>query len=531
MTAYVTPILSCSGISKRFGEVQANQAVSLELKAGKIHALLGENGAGKSTLLSILSGSYQPDCGEIRLNGAPVHFTKPAQALRAGVGIVHQRFLLVHELSIAENILLGLERSIARNYTPAKLTKLIDDYGFNLNLSQLAGELSMGEKQCVEILKLLVRKANILLFDEPTAVLPSPAIEVFFQTLNRLRSNGKAIAITSHKLDEVMLMADTITVMRRGAIVAAELDSQLISGPEELAELMVGGSIPSPISNAEHDKRANDRSDLLPVIEVSNFSAQFQDRYRAFKELNFSIKWGEIFAVVGVSGNGQEELADVLAGVNQAEIGTVRFQGRTYAAEDWKPSRSEVAYVPEDRYGMGTIAEMSLVENYLLTRQNMSGNGLLLDFNKARKRVMQGIESFSISGARPGTPAGKLSGGNLQKFLLFRELDQHAPLFIASNPTQGLDVLAAADIRNELQTLKQESAILLFTTNLDEALLLADSIAVMYRGRLTLAASQRQKRRDQAADSILRRHIGLLMAGVREDGSKLYATHDGYKKR
>lgn len=522
-----TPLLACNGITKRFGPVLANSDVSFALEQGKIHALLGENGAGKSTLLSILAGCYQPDSGEIRLKGAPVRFSTPAQALQAGVGIVHQRFLLVEALSVAENILLGLNRRTVRRYPPKRLQNLLREYGFQLDLSQQVSELSMGEKQCVEILKLLVREANVLLFDEPTAVLPSPAIQVLFATLNRLRAKGKAIALTSHKLDEVLLMADTITVMRQGAVVAPQLEARTVTGPEELAALMVGGSAPAPLPGAESNGHGQHSSGPSSVLELDDFSACVYDGYRAFKELRFSIQWGEIFCVVGVSGNGQEQLANVLAGVYQAEHGTVRFQGRTYKARDWKPARWEVAYVPEDRYAMGTIPDMSLAENYLLTRMDASGKGPLLDMKGARRRVAQGIADFAIAGATPNTPARKLSGGNLQKFLLFRELDQHAPLFIAANPTQGLDVLAAADIRSALVAMKEECAILLFTADLDEALLLADRVAVMYRGRLKLAAAHRKDRENPAAAAALRRRIGLFMAGIREDGSKMNVTHNG----
>ena len=446
-------------------------------------------------------------------------FSKPARALVAGVGIVHQRFLLVEEFSIAENILLGLDRKARRKFPPAKLKQLLEEYGFTLNLSQMAGELSMGEKQCVEILKLLVREVNVLLFDEPTAVLPGPAIEVLFETLNRLRSRGKAIVFTSHKLDEVLLMADEITVMRKGKVVSEHLDAERIANPDQLATLMVGGDLPAVATDSCPPDCPERPANQIPVIELSNFTATVYDRYCPFQEVSFSILWGEIFCIVGVSGNGQEQLADAVAGVYPADFGKVRFQGETFAARDWRPKRFEVAYVPEDRHAMGTIPDMSLTENYLLTRHNLDSQGLLLDMTKARQRVRQGIESFAIAGATPETAAGSLSGGNLQKFLLFRELDHHAPLFVAATPTQGLDVLATTDIRNELLALKQKSAVLLFTSDLEEALLLADSIGVMFRGQLTLAVKDRKNRQNPEAVIQLRHHLGLLMAGARQNDS------------
>ena len=484
------PLLACRGLTKRFGAFTANDAVDLDLYAGRVHALLGENGAGKSTLMHMLSGRYRPDSGSILLSGRPVRFASPAQSLRRGIGMVHQRFLLVEPMSVAENLSLALGRLLSA----AEVRDLSERFGVAVDPGRLVEDLSMGERQRVEILKLLARDASVLILDEPASVLVPEEARELFALLRTLAQAGRAVVFISHKLEEIGRTADEVTVLRRGRVVARGLAPAADLDPAELARLMTGSALP------EHGQPA--RPEPGGVVFAATGLAGGEGT--GFRDVDLSLRRGEILAVVGVAGNGQEALAAALGGVRPFAAGEIIFEGRALSARRWASQRESVAYVPEDRHGRATAPDLDLVDNYLLT--SSCGTGLLPDFGEAARRVRQAIEEFRIAAPGPGIKARQLSGGNLQKFILARELDREAPLLVAEQPTQGLDVAALAEIQAALRKAAADRAVILFTGDPEEALALGSRVAVMYRGRLTLCP-------DPAGPGALDR-LGRLMAGL-----------------
>ncbi len=498
------PLLSCRGVSKRFGEVWANRGVDLEVRSGETLALLGENGAGKSTLMSILAGRYRPDEGEIRVKGEPVSFASPADALARGIGMVYQRFMLVEPLSVAENLLLAA-RGRGRRETPksirAEMADLSARYGLAVDPGRRVASLSMGERQRVEIMKLLVQSAEMLIFDEPTAVLAQPEVDGFFKVLARLRDDGRGVVFITHKLEEVLASADRIAILRRGRIMAT-LAPEQVESRRELARLMVGREFVLKV----------DKPEIAPgelVLEAAGLRGQAAAGRPGFEDVVLSVRRGEILSIVGVAGNGQSELALALAGLAPFGAGDLRFLGRSYTPREWLHTKSKVAYVPEDRHHLGSVPSMDLAENFLLTRPEAAG-GFWLDRRRMTAEAEQAVRDFGIRASSMTMPAGQLSGGNLQKLILARELARDPALFIAESPTQGLDVGATEDIWAQLIKLRERAAIILFTGDLREALSLSDRIAVIFRGRILDVVSARD------AEAVAR--IGLLMAG--SDGTQ-----------
>jgi simple sugar transport system ATP-binding protein len=500
MTLSAPPVLTLNSLSKRFGEVYANRAVSWTLQAGRIYALLGENGAGKSTLMSILSGRYQPDSGEIQLKGRPVRFQSPAQALEMGIGMVYQRFMLVESLTVTENILLrGGAIRLRANQDIRHIRELAERYGLAVKPEMIVRDLSMGERQRVEILKLLHRQADILIFDEPTAVLTHTEIEGLFAIFRRLKAEGKTIIFITHKLEEVMTVADDIAVMRRGRMVS-QLSADKVRSRHDLARLMVGREV---ILNV--DKPPVTVGDA--VITASGLTGPAGISRPAFQDVDFDVRRGEIFTITGVAGNGQEALVASLAGLAPLGGGTVTFGNRTFPAAQWhKRPAGGMAYIPEDRDRTGSIGAFSLVENYILTQLNAFGGSFLVDRHQAEQKTTEAVASFQIRGGGIRVPAGHLSGGNLQKLILARELSRRPDLLIAEQPTQGLDVQATEDVWQALLRQRETSGVLMITGDLKEALSLSDRIAVMFRGRILDIVSARD------ASDIDR--IKLLMAGI-----------------
>ncbi|MBC2733716.1 MAG: ABC transporter ATP-binding protein [Desulfobacteraceae bacterium] len=500
MTVSVPPVLTLNSLSKRFGDVYANRAVSWTLQAGRIYALLGENGAGKSTLMSILSGRYQPDSGGIQLKGRPVHFQSPAQALEMGIGMVYQRFMLVDSLTVTENILLrGGPIHLRANQDIRHIRELAERYGLAVKPEMTVRDLSMGERQRVEILKLLHRRADILIFDEPTAVLTHTEIEGLFAVFRRLRAEGKTIIFITHKLEEVMAVADDIAVMRRGRMVS-QLPADKVRSRHDLARLMVGREV---ILNV--DKPPVTVGD--PVMTASGLTGPAGTSRPAFQDIDFDVRRGEIFTITGVAGNGQEALVAALAGLAPLDGGTVTFGNHTYSAARWRQRpASGMAYIPEDRDRTGSIGAFSLVENYILTQLNAFGRSFLVDRHQAEQKTAEAVARFQIRGGGILGPAGHLSGGNLQKLILARELSRRPDLLIAEQPTQGLDVQATEDVWQALLRQRKTSAVLMVTGDLKEALSLSDRIAVMFRGRILDIVSAR--------DTADIDRIKLLMAGI-----------------
>ena len=502
MTASTPPALVLNAISKHFGDVRANRNVNWTLQAGRIYALLGENGAGKSTLMSILAGRYQPDSGHIHLKGRAVHFHSPAQALERGIGMVYQRFMLVESLTVAENILLRGGAIRPRNAREIqRIRELAEHYGLAVKPEATVRDLSMGERQRVEILKLLHRQADILILDEPTAVLTHAEIDSLFAVLQRLKAEGKTIIFITHKLEEVMTVADDIAVMRRGRMVS-QLAADRVQSRHDLARLMVGREVilnvdKPPVTIGE------------PVLSADGLSGTAGTGRPAFQDIRFDVRRGEIFTITGVAGNGQEALVAALTGFAPLAGGVITFSDRTYTATQWaRRSASGMAYIPEDRDRTGAIETFSLVENFMLTRLDTFARSFLVNRRGAEQATVDAMARFSIRGSDIQGQAGHLSGGNLQKLILARELSRRPELLIAEQPTQGLDVQATEEVWQALLKQRETSAVLMVTGDLKEALSLSDRIAVMFRGRILDTVAARD-----AADID---RIKLLMAGLGE---------------
>jgi simple sugar transport system ATP-binding protein len=501
-------VLQLKGITKRFGSLVANDHITLDIHAGTIHALLGENGAGKSTLMSVLSGRYQPDEGEIVLNNETVRFSSPSQALARGIGMVYQRFMLIEPMSVVENIVLGTSSdSPLLNLKGAarRIRQLSEQYGLAVDPDARIADLSMGERQRVEILKLLFRNAEILIFDEPTAILTPPEITTFFKTLKKLAERGHPIVFITHKLDEVMQLADRISIMRRGKMITHILPQQIRS-KRELARLMVGREIVLKV----------DKKDIAPgepVLAVKGLKGINEEGRTVFDKIDLEVRKGEILAITGVAGNGQEALIAALAGLVPFHQGSITWEGQTYTSQTWdKACRNNLAYIPEDRHTTGSIGTMNLAENYMLTRISEFSKGPFVQSAGARSMATKALATYNIrTPIGIDSKAGQLSGGNLQKIILARELEKHPRLIIAEQPTQGLDIGATEEVWQTLIAQRENAGVLLVSGDLKEVLSLADRIAVMFRGRMLEIISSND------TDGISR--IGLLMAGTSEKSS------------
>ena len=513
--------LCMRGVTKRFGDVLANDAVSLELRTGEVLALLGENGAGKSTLVSILFGHYVADAGTIEVDGRALPPGQPKAALAAGIGMVHQHFTLADNLSVLDNVMLGTEPLwqpfSRRQQAHARLLDAAARFGLQVNPEARVGELSVGERQRVEILKALVRGAKILILDEPTAVLTPQEARALFATLKKMVAQGMAILFISHKLDEVRAVSNRIAVLRAGKLVASFDDANAASA-HELAQAMVGRHVDAVARDAVHAAPAASRV----VCTLRNASVARGGERPALARVNLDVHGGEVLAIAGVAGNGQRTLADLLSGLVPLQNGTLEIAGRALAADPRAFVRAGVARIPEDRQSVGAIGELSLWENAVLERyaSRRFATWGVLRTAKARDHARTIVERFDVRGAGAlglDAPARALSGGNLQKLILGRALTgAHAScpavrraafppggtgpqaqgcthdretvplLIVAHQPTWGLDVGAVADLhRRLLDACAAGAGVLLISEDLDEILALADRIAVMARGHLT----------------------------------------------
>ena len=497
------PVISLRGLAKRFGPVWANREVDLDLYSGRVHALLGENGAGKSTLMSILAGRYSADDGTVIMHGREVSFNSPAKALDHGVGMVYQRFMLIESMTVAENLALTVGRKYGRQGVDHEIRQTAEQYGLAVDPEKRIFELSMGERQRVEIIKLLMLDAEVLIFDEPTSVLTPPEVDALFTVIDRLRSEGKTIVLITHKLEEVLKLADDISIMRRGRLVISEpIDARQMSR-QQLARLMVGRDVVLRVDKKEVAVGET-------VLALEGFSGDSYVGGPSFSDVTFEIKKGEIFSIIGVAGNGQAGLVSAIAGLTRAKAGTITFAGATYTAREWgMAGAGEIAYVPEDRYQSGSIASMSIADNFGLTRLQSYKRGfagMLLDREKMAADGARAIREHNIVVESGEYRAGTLSGGNLQKVILARELSRNAKLFIAEQPTQGLDISATEDIWQALLECREKAGVLLVTGDLKEVLSLSDRIGVIFNGRLLEVID--------AHDSDQVDRVGLLMAGV-----------------
>ena len=506
------PALEMRGITKRYPSVVANDHVDLVVRPGEIHALLGENGAGKSTLMNILYGLARPDEGEILLDGTPVRIADPADAIARGISMVHQHFMLVPVLTVAENILLGEETManpvfIDRNEARRRIVELGRRFGFEIDPDARVGSLSVGWQQRVEILKALYRDARILVLDEPTAVLTPQETDEIFGVLKRLAAEGRSIIFISHKLYEVLEIADRITVMRRGRVVGERLPQE--TDEDDLAELMVGREVQLTVDRGE--SHPGD-----PLLRVGNLSVRDDRGNDAVRDVTFDIRAGEILGIAGVAGNGQDELVQALIGLRKPTSGTVRLSGR--AVTGWSPrdmNEAGVTYVPADRHRFGLVLPFTIADNLALTRYYRApyAHGVWRDDGAIEAAATRAISEFDIRVPSPVSRAATLSGGNQQKVVIAREFAGEPRLLILDQPTRGLDVGSIEFIhRQAIAKRDAGAAILLVSAELDEVLELSDRIAVMFRGAIVGVRDGRTADKNE---------IGVLMAtgGLNRDAT------------
>ncbi|WP_435153299.1 ABC transporter ATP-binding protein [Haladaptatus sp. DFWS20] len=493
------------GITKRFPGVIANDDVDLSVESGSIHALLGENGAGKTTLMNVLYGLYQPTEGQVVVDGDPREFDSPRNAIEAGIGMIHQHFMLVDTLTIAENIVLGNEPrkwgglAMDEDRAVREVRELSEKYGFDVDPNALVEDVSVGVQQRVEILKALYRGADVLILDEPTAVLTPQEIDDLLSVLDELTAQGKSIIFITHKLGEAMDAADRITVLRDGKNVGSVSTDGTTR--EELAELMVGREV-----LLETDKSASDPGET--VLSVSDLRMTDERDVVQVDDVAFEIREGEVFGIAGVDGNGQSEVIESITGLNAPDEGRIDFLGSN-VTETSRRSRidSGMAYIPEDRHEQGLVMEFDLVENGLLGSQRTRpfSNDGRIDWDRTRTHAEDIIEEYDVRPPNADATAESLSGGNQQKFIVGREFARDPSLVVAAHPTRGVDVGSIEFIHDRLLDLRAEGkAILLVSSKLDEVQQLSDRLAVMYEGEIMDVVDP---------DRVTEEELGLLMAG------------------
>ena len=494
--------LSAHHIFKRFPGVLANDDVDFDVRPGEVHTLLGENGAGKSTLAAILCGLYQPDSGHLERNGKPMHLPSPRAGLHHGIAMVHQHFRLVDRFSVSENVILGsrdLDYRLNRKLINDKVAAVAESYGLPIDPTAVVGELSVGQRQRVEIVKALYQGAEILLLDEPTAVLVPDEVEKLFDNVHAMTKAGKSIVFISHKLGEVVAISDRVTVLRNGRV-TGHVSGKGTADTRELARLMVGRDIELNPQRATHPIGHE-------VLQIRNLTLTVND-VDVLQDISFNIHEGEMVGIAGVAGNGQRELADTIAGLISPTSGSITIGGAM--ATDRGPIQARemgLAYVPEDRLGMGLVPSMSILDNLLLTRDRQ----VLVDRASVRPEATRLIDQFEIKANGPDHLARKLSGGNAQKVLLARELSggrTATKLLVVCSPTRGLDVGAIETVRRLLNDARSAGqAILLISEDLDEVMSLADRILVLYSGRIV---------HETPGESAKLSLVGAAMAGVHE---------------
>jgi simple sugar transport system ATP-binding protein len=492
-------LLELKNITKRFPGVVANDGVSLEVYPGEVLALLGENGAGKSTLVSILYGLYRPDEGEILVEGRPARIGSPMDALRLGIGLVPQHPTLVNRHTVAENLALGIGSPLlpAQRIVPL-VERMAQGYGLQIDPRARVYQLSPGEKQRVEIVRALLRGAKVLILDEPTSVLTPQEAEALFRVMRELRAAGKSLVFISHKLEEVLSIADRCTVLRRGRVVGSLPKEE--ASKARLAELMVGRTV-----SFERKRQAAQVGDV--VLEVEQLEARSSRNLPALRGVSFALHRGEILGIAGVAGNGQSELVEVLAGLRNPTAGSLRLLGQPLPAHPARLFELGVAHIPEDRIHMGTVPSMSVAENLALRTFDRPplARGALLDPAAFLAQAEARVREYAIATPSLRTPSRLLSGGNIQKVILARELAGQPQLILAVHPTYGLDIGATEQVhRVLLEKTQQGAAVLLVSEDLEELLSLCDRIGVLYRGWL---------KGPFAVGSLTREEIGLLMTG------------------
>ena len=497
--------IELKGITKRFPGVIANDDVNLTVEKGEIHAICGENGAGKSTLMKILYGMQPADEGTMKVNGELVEFDSPTEAIDRGIGMVHQHFMLADNLTVLENVILGAEPMSSGgriNFASAheRLGKVATEYGLDVDLDELVETLEVGQRQRVEIIKVLYRGADILILDEPTAVLVPQEVEALFDNMRDLKASGATILFIDHKLDEVLEIADSITVLRQGRTVATMANDGVTA--TDLAELMVGSELPTP---ATSESTVTD----VVALQVTDLTVVDDDHRPVIENINLMIRQGEIVGIAGVEGNGQGELVDAIIGTAQASHGSITLLGEDITHSSVRHRReSGVAYVPEDRHHEGLLLGSPLWENAALGHQTQAPYGNKWFINRAGARAQTEIirERFDVRTPNIDVPAHALSGGNQQKLVIGRELTSNPSLLVAAHPTRGIDVGAQAAVWDQLRAARKAGlATLLVSADLDELIGLSDVLIVMLRGVFVARLEP---------DEVTPRDLGAFMTGA-----------------
>ena len=504
--------IELGGICKSFGPVKANDNIDLAVRSGAIHGIVGENGAGKSTLMSILYGFYEADSGTIRVGGNPVNITSPQVAIEAGIGMVHQHFMLVDTFSVLENIILGAENGQilkgSLDQARAMLDRLEKDYGLYVDLDALTSELPVGEQQRIEILKALYRSARILILDEPTGVLTPQETDQLFDILGALKEEGVTIILITHKLREIMAITDSVSVMRNGAMVA-HLETAETSR-EELAELMVGRNIAGNVGREVVEKGG-------AILKVEGLSLGLDRSVPLLDDINFEVHAGEIVGIAGVSGNGQSELLEILSGIRPFDAGRIILNGR-----EIKPDRQcepkevrvlKVAHVPEDRHRLGMVTDFMAQESVILGYQDADryNQGLFLDQPGINGECRRLMGDFDVRPHIPEILSGNMSGGNQQKLILAREIDKDPEILLVGQPTRGVDIGAIEFIHGQILELRRRGcAVIMVSVELEEIMTLSDRILVMFAGRIVGEVDGKE------ADEKM---LGLMMANAHDEAA------------
>ncbi len=500
-------LLEMRGITKYFPGVIANSDVDFDVRYGEVHTLLGENGAGKSTLVKILFGLYQADKGELFLRGEPMKIGSPSDAISSRIGMIHQHFMLVPTLTVAENVALGMP-STRRPLTDLekvseRISEISKEHGLAVDPGETVAHLSVGERQRVEIIKALYRDAELLVLDEPTAVLTPKEVDDLFVILRRMADNGRGLIFISHKLREVMSLSDRITVLRNGQVVGATTPDQ--TNRQELAQMMVGRAVrltPDLPPNEVKESR----------LSLTNLSVKNDSDSIAVDNVSFEVRAGEILGIAGVSGNGQREIAEAIAGLRPVEPGgSIELNGSDVTENDTRTRRDQgLGFIPEERVPDGAIPEFTVSENLILVDHQTDEfvNRGLFSFDKISEHNSKLVSDFDVKTPNIETPTSSLSGGNIQKVILARELSASPTVLLACQPTRGVDIGAAEYIHNRLiEQREMGTATLLISEDLDEVLGLSDRIAVMYEGQVIAIVDGEDAERNQ---------VGLLMAGITE---------------